>query len=180
MRNLETVSALLEYTPVYSLSVTIFCVPLRKNIRRANKSAWFKKLSGSRISAILTNWNVTFFRAQAKNGDNYSSADFKHFHDIRVVRASQIQKRSSCGSDTDKLADSVSGILFSGSCKPYRARHIHHRAVKNHTGSHNARCVLRVFGSLPQRGNPLELYCGFRVYGNGCLLCFQKMVKTDE
>ena len=103
--------------------------------------------------------------------------NFKCIYDFCMVRASQIQIAFPCSGYSGKLADSVCGILFSGSCQPYGTWHLLGSPVENHTGNNHADCFFRFLRAVSRRRHPME--SSGRLCADLCRSFFylQKMVK---
>jgi hypothetical protein len=78
--------------------------------------------------------------------------------------------------NNDQLADSVCGILFSGSGKSNRKLPVLYSPAKNHSGSDNTYRLFRLFDPLSKRKFQVEL--SRRIYDDdwGGILRIQKMV----
>jgi len=104
--------------------------------------------------------------------DRISADHLQHLHDLRLVRASEIQAEGAVAGHPGELVDRVRGILFSGARESNRQQPgLHRRAAEDHAGGDYAAGLLRLFSFISARKAEVELSGGVCSGGDGGVLC---------
>ena len=107
---------------------------------------------------------------QLTDENNYPAYGFQHIHDVRLVRAPEIQGIATLDRNCCQLAHRVCRVLFSGTGKSYRLLSVLDCAIENHSGGHYISDLLDFFRNLPSRIVSMELRRGIRVYRRSSVL----------
>src|SRR5262245_41307698 len=106
----------------------------------------------------------------AKEGKHFPNENrsfaqhFKHFYDVRLVRAPQIPELAAMDCHRGELVDCLRGVLLSGAGEPHRLVSVFHGAIENHSRGDHAGGVLRVLGDVSPRAVSVELRRGFLLH----------------
>lgn len=100
----------------------------------------------------------------------------QHLHDICVVWPSEVQGCTSLEGHSGELADSFSGVLFSGACQPYRPSSVYSSTTQDGTRGDHTSSLLRFFSLLLEGAAQMELYCRLSDALGSCLLRLSQVV----